>query len=55
MYNYPYKLYAAEVLREITKSSDKDIVVKFVKELSRLSEQEQYKNYTSPKLADNKR
>ena len=47
---YPYKNYAAEVLREITKSDDKEIICKFVKELCKLSALKQYEYYTSPKI-----
>lgn len=48
MNNYPYKLYAKEVLREITKSNDKEIICKFINELCRLSNAEEYKNYIKP-------
>ena len=48
MYNYPYKLYAKEVLREITKSDDKEIICKFINELCRLSKDECYKHYIKP-------
>ena len=37
-----------EVLREITKSDDKEIICKFISELCKLSKSEQYKHYTKP-------
>lgn len=51
MYNFPYKLYAAEVLREITKSDDKEIICKFVAELCKISTLKQYEYYTTPKIS----
>lgn len=36
-YYFPYKSYAREVLRELNKSNDPDIVNKFIKELQALN------------------
>lgn len=37
MYNFPYKLYALDVIHKLSKSDDEEIICKFVKELCRLS------------------
>lgn len=50
MSNFSYKAYAAEVLREITKSDDKEIICKFVTELCKISKLKQYEYYTTPKV-----
>lgn len=36
-YNFSYKQYASEVLRELSKSGDPDMVEKFIKELNALN------------------
>lgn len=48
MSNFSYKAYAAEVMREITKSGDSEIVCKFVNELCKISMLKQYEHYTTP-------
>ena len=50
MRNFPYRLYASEVIREITKSDDKEIICKFVDELCKISKLKQYEYYTTPKI-----
>lgn len=50
MYNFPYKLYAIDVINELSKSDDEEIICKFVKELCRLSKLKQYEKYKTPKL-----
>ena len=47
---YPYKAYAAEVLREITGCDDEEIIIKFVKEICKLSTLKQYEKYKKPKI-----
>lgn len=54
MYNFPYKLLALDVIKELSKSDDADIVCKFVKELCKLSKLKQYEKYKTPKLAKEK-
>lgn len=41
-YNYPYKLLANDVIFELSKSNDPNIIDKFIKELRKLSQQEKY-------------
>lgn len=41
-YNYPYKLLANDVMFELSKSHDPNIIDKFIKELRKLSKQEKY-------------
>lgn len=55
MYNYPYKLYALDVMRELSKSNDEEIICKFVKELCKLSRLKQYEKYKTPKLKSEER
>lgn len=43
-YNIPYKQYAANVLFELLKSDDEEIVEKFIKELRRISKLKQFQN-----------
>jgi hypothetical protein len=50
MYNFPYKLLALDVIKELSKSDDEEIICKFVKELCRLSKLKQYEKYTTPKV-----
>lgn len=50
MSSFSYKAYAAEVLREITKSDDKEIICKFINELCKISTLKQYEYYTTPKI-----
>lgn len=40
-----YKLYAHEVVKELTKSGDEKIVSKFITELKKLSNLKQYEKY----------
>lgn len=47
---FSYKAYANEVLREITKSDDKEIICKFISELCKISTLKQYEYYTTPKI-----
>ena len=49
MYSFPYKLLAQDVIRELSKSDDEEIVYKFVKELCKLSKLKQYEKYKTPK------
>lgn len=51
MYNYPYKLLAPDVMGELSKSDDEQIICKFVKELCKLSRLKQYEKYKTPKIA----
>lgn len=55
MYNYPYKLYALDVMCELSKSNDEEIICKFVKELCKLSRLKQYEKYKTPKLKSEER
>lgn len=54
MYNYPYKLLASDVMGELSKSDDEEIIYKFVKELCKLSKLKQYEKYKTPKLVKEK-
>ena len=54
MYNFPYKLLALDVIKELSKSDDEEIICKFVKELCRLSKLKQYEKYKIPKIAGEK-
>lgn len=49
MYNYPYKLYAIDVINELSKSNDKDMLYKFMLELCKLSKLKQY-NFEIPQI-----
>ena len=50
MYNFPYKLLALDVIHELSKSDDEEIICKFVKELCKLSKLKQYEKYKTPEL-----
>lgn len=50
MYNYPYKLLALDVIHELSKSDDGEIICKFIKELCKLSKMKQYEKYKTPKI-----
>lgn len=54
MYNFPYKLLALDVIKELSKSDDEEIICKFVKELCKLSRLKQYEKYTTPKVVKEK-
>ena len=54
MYNYPYKLLALDVIKELSKSDDEEIIYKFTKELCRLSKLKQYEKYKTPKVVKEK-
>ena len=54
MYNFPYKLLAQDVIKELSKSNDEEIVYKFVKELCKLSKLKQYEKYKTPKVVKEK-
>lgn len=54
MYNYPYKLLALDVMGELSKADDEEIICKFVKELCKLSKLKQYEKYKTPKLVKEK-
>lgn len=43
-YNYPYKLLANDVIFELNKSHDPNIIDKFIKELRKLSRKAEYKD-----------
>lgn len=49
-YNYPYKAYARDVIGELSKSNDEDVVFKFIKELCKLTTLSQYKKYNTKKV-----
>lgn len=55
MYNFPYKLLALDVIGELSKSDDEEIICKFVKELCKLSRLKQYEKYKTPKLKSEER
>lgn len=48
MSDYPYKTYAAEVMRELSKSDDDKILDKFICELCKISTLKQFKKYKTP-------
>lgn len=50
MYNFPYKLLVLDVIKELSKSDDEEIICKFVKELCRLSKLKPYEKYKTPKI-----
>lgn len=54
MYNYPYKLLALDVIGELSKSDDEEIICKFVKELCKLSKLKQFEKYKTPKILKEK-
>lgn len=54
MYNFPYKLFAQDVIKELSKSDDEEIIYKFVKELCKLSKLKQYEKYKTPKVVKEK-
>ena len=59
-YNYPYKIYARDVINELSKSNDEEVISKFIIELCKLSKLKQYKKYNTKRIKcilydDNKR
>lgn len=59
-YNYPYKIYARDVINELSKSNDEEVISKFIIELCKLSKLKQYKKYNTKMIKcilydDNKR
>ena len=54
MYNFPYKLFAQDVIKELSKSDDEEIIYKFVKELCKLSKLKHYEKYKTPKVVKEK-
>ena len=49
-YNYPYRIYARDVINELSKSNDEEVISKFISELCKLSELKQYKKYNTKKI-----
>lgn len=49
---FAYKSYALEVMRELSKCDDEEIVCKFIKELCKLSKLEQFSKYNTPYIVD---
>lgn len=54
MYRFSYKLLALDVINELSKADDEEIICKFVKELCKLSKLKQYEKYKTPKLEKEK-
>ena len=59
-YNYPYKIYARDVINELSISNDEEVISKFIIELCKLSKLKQYKKYNTKRIKcilydDNKR
>lgn len=50
MSNFSYKLYALDVMRELSKSDDEMIVYKFMKELCKLCSLRQFERFKLPRV-----
>ena len=49
-YNYPYRIYARDVISELAKSNDEEVISKFISELCKLTALKQYKKYNTKKI-----